>query len=166
MTIQTLIDWLATHPYYILYYFSGILLIAIVIISTLGRSSIGTLKYLLSSLVFAVTIPGVLALLLILYHFLILRRSLLEVSILSYFFPVVAMALTLWILNRKVKMARLPGFTRLSSLIVIIFISFFILFILQRSYFGVFILGGFTQMLLVFGLIMVVMTVAWKRFTR
>ena len=166
MTLQDLIDWLATHSVYVLYYFSTILVLAVIVSAMVNRKSIDHLKYIMSALVYAVTVPGVLALLLVLYHFLILRNSLLQVSILSYFLPIVVMALTLWILNRKVKMAKLPGFTRLSSLIVMIFISFFILFVLQRSYFGVFILGGFTQLLVVFAIILLVMKVAWARFAK
>ena len=166
MTLQDLIDWLAINSYYVLYYFSAILVLAVIITAMVNRKSIDHLKYIMSALVYAVTVPGVLALLLALYHFLILRSSLLKVSILSYFLPIVAMTLTLWILNRKVKMAKLPGFSRLSSLIVMIFISFFILFVLQRSYFGVFILGGFTQVLVVFAVILIVLKVAWTRFAK
>lgn len=166
MTLQDLIDWLATNSYYVLYYFAAILVLALIISAMVNRKSIDQLKYAMSTLVYAVTVPGVLALLLVLYHFLISRSSLLEVSILSYFLPIVAMVLTLWILNRKVKMAKLPGFTRLSSLIVMIFIAFFILFVLQRTYFGVLILGGFTQVLVVFAVILLVLKVAWTRFAR
>jgi len=61
---------------------------------------------------------------------------------------------------------QLPGFNRLSGLFIMIAIAFGIIFVLQRTYFGVLILGGFTQVLIVFAVLMIILRVAWSRLTK
>tara|TARA_R110000868_G_scaffold25085_1_gene97895 strand:- start:5599 stop:5961 length:363 start_codon:yes stop_codon:yes gene_type:complete len=120
----------------------------------------------MSFLVYAVCVPGILAFFLSLYTILFLRRSMLDVGIISYFVPIIAMVISLMILNKKIKISKLPGFTRLSSLFIMIGISFIILFILQKTFFGVLIFGGFTQLLLTFIIIMIILKVAWTKFIK
>jgi len=166
MTTQDLIDWFANHQNHVLAYFGIVLLLAIVVSAMVNKDTISNLKYVLSALVFAVTVPGILAILLTLYNVLFLGTNLLNVNLVSYLLPVVAMVCTLLVLNRKVKMAQLPGFSKLTSLVVMISIAFIIIFILQRTYFGVLIFGGFAQVLMVFAALMVVLTLAWKKFSK
>jgi hypothetical protein len=166
MSIQDIITWFDSHHAAVLYYFGIALVLALLCTYIVNAKNISTIKYVMSFIVYAVTIPGVLALFLLLYNILFLGSSMLQLGLVTYFLPIVAMILILLILNRKIKMSKLPGFTRLSSLIIIIGISFVLLFILQRSYFGVIFLGGFTQLLLVFAVIMIVLRVAWNKFAK
>ncbi|ADV48961.1 hypothetical protein I2486_08415 [Cellulophaga sp. E16_2] len=166
MSIQDIISWFNSNQSGVLYYFGIALVLALLSTFIVNAKNISTVKYVMSFLVYAVCIPGVLALFLLLYNILFLGSSILQLGLVTYFLPIVAMILILIVLNRKIKMAKLPGFTRLSSLIVIIGISFILLFVLQRSYFGVIFLGGFTQLLLVFAVIMVVLRVAWNKFIK
>mgnify|MGYP003636276172 FL=1 len=149
-----------------IYYFILILILSITCTIIVNKNNISKVKYLMSLLIYAVCVPGILALFLSLYTILFLRTSMLDVSIISYFLPIITMVMVLIILNRKIKISKLPGFTRLSSLIIMISISFIILFILQRSYFGVLILGSFTHLLLVFIIIMVIVKFAWTKFLK
>ncbi len=166
MTIQDLINWFNTYQYYVLGYFVAILILALFTTVTVNRNNISTIKYVMSALVYGVAVPGILAIFLVLYNILFLNTSILNISIVSYFLPIIAMVITLLILNRKVKMSQLPGFSKLSSLFIMISIAFAIIFVLQRTYFGVLILGGFTQVLLVFVVLMVILRIAWAKFTR
>jgi hypothetical protein len=166
MSIQDIISWFNAHQAALIYYFSTALVLAILSTLLVNAKNISTVKFVMSFLVYAVCIPGVLALFLVLYHVLFLGASILQLGLVSYFLPIVAMILILLILNRKIKMSKLPGFTRLSSLFISIGISFIIIFVLQRSYFGVVFLGGFTQLLLVFAVIMVVLRIAWNKFIK
>ncbi|WP_158975194.1 hypothetical protein [Cellulophaga sp. L1A9] len=166
MSIQDIISWFNNNQSGVLYYFIAALVLAILSTLIVNAKNIGAIKYIMSFLVYSVCIPGVLALFLLLYNILFLGSSILQLGLVTYFVPIVAMILILLILNRKIKMSKLPGFTRLSSLIVMIGISFILLFVLQRSYFGVVFLGGFTQLLLVFAVIMVVLRVAWNKFVK
>ncbi|QWX83764.1 hypothetical protein H0I23_15120 [Cellulophaga sp. HaHaR_3_176] len=166
MSIQDLILWFNTNRTYVLYYFAIALILAVICNLILKPKNVNSIKYIMSAIVYGVCIPGLLAFFLLLYNILFLRQNILELSLVTYFLPIIAMVSVIIILNKKVKMSRLPGFTKLSSLMVMISIAFFILFILQRSHFGVLILGGFTQLLLVFGVILVILRVAWAKFVK
>lgn len=166
MTTQDLINLFSENQYYVLAYFGVILVSGAFVTLAVNKENIGNLKYFMSFLVYAVAIPGILAILLLLYQLLMLRASLLNVSIIAYFVPIVAMIGTLLLLNRKVKLEKLPGFQRLSGLAILIAIAFIIIFILQRTYFGVLILGSFAQVLLVFGVLLVILRIGAKKLMK
>jgi len=166
MTIQELIDWLGNNQNSVLWYFGGILVLTLLLLLIVNRNNFATTRYLMSAVVFAVTIPGILAVLLTLYALLIQRTSILEVNMLAYFVPIVAMALVLFLLNKKVSMSKIPGFDKLSALMLIIGIAFILVFVLQRMFFGIFFVGGFGQLIGVFLVILVVLKFAWSKLTK
>lgn len=166
MTIQSLIDWFSENPYLILGYFIITLVLSLLITSITKNENVHKIKYVLSVLVYAVTIPGILSAILILYSLFILQTNLLNLSIVAYFVPLMAMIITLIIINKKVKMSYIPGFDRLSGLMIIISIAFIIIFVLQRTYFGVLFIGGTAQLLIVFVLLLFILRKAWSRFIR
>lgn len=165
MTIQDLIDWFNGNHYITLGYFAIIILLTVIVVSIINTNNAKALKYVMSAIVYAVTIPGVLAVILVLYALLMQRSNILNVGIVTYFVPIVAMVITLMILNKKVLMRNIPGFDKLSSLILMIGIAFGIIFILQKTYFGVLFIGGFTQLIMVFAVVLIILKVAWSRFT-
>ncbi len=166
MTIQNLIDWFSNHEYAILGYYVSLLLLAILLTLIVKESNFKQLRYVMSVVVFGVTVPGILALLLTLYSLLIIRTSLLNVSVISYFVPIITMVAVLIILSRKVSMSKIPGFDKLSSLMLIIGICFGIIFVLQRTYFGVLFLGSFTHIIAVFVVLFIILRIAWARLKR
>lgn len=165
MTIQQLLDWFSQNQYYVLGYFALLLVLSIITVIIVNKNNIGTLKYLMSAIVYGVTVPGILAFILTLYTLLILRSSLLHVSFVAYFAPIIAMIITLTILNKKANMRQIPGFEKLSGLIIMILIAFGIVFILQKTYFGVLFIGGFAQLALVFIALLVLIRIAWAKFS-
>ncbi len=166
MTLQDLLNWFGQHQYWVLGYFVTLLVLTIITTLLVNKNTIGGLKYFMSLLVYGVAVPGILALILVLYSLFILRASLLQVSVVAYFVPILAAVLTLFIMNKKVKMNQIPGFRRLSSLVMLIVISFIIVFVLQKMFFGILFVGGFTQLLMVFIVVLVVLKLAWSRFTK
>jgi len=165
MTIQNLIDWFDTNQNLTLIYFASMILLSLLVILIVNVNNAKSLKYVMSMIVFGVTIPGVLSVILILYALLMQRTNILEVGVVTYFVPIVAMIISLVILNRKVSMGEIPGFGKLSSLIVMIGIAFGIVFVLQKTYFGVLFIGGFTQLILVFAVLLIIIKFAWSRLT-
>ena len=166
MTIQDLINWFSQNQNFTLGYFGVILILSILTILVVNKNNIKSLKYVLSAIVYAVTIPGVLAILLMLYALLMQRTNILNVSVITYFVPIIAMVITLIILNRKVTMRQIPGFDKLSSLIIMISIAFSIVFVLQKTYFGVLFIGGISQLFIAFVILLLILKVAWSRLTK
>lgn len=123
----------------------------------ISPKNISYMKYILSGLIYLVAIPGMLSVLLLVYNILFINTNILQLSVVSYFVPIVAMIATIVIINKKVKLAKLPGFNKITNLFVMITLSFGILYILKRSFFGVFILASFTNLILVFAAILIIL---------
>jgi len=166
MTLQELINWFSANEYKVLAYFASILILALITVVLVTQNNFRQMRYFMSALIYAVTIPGILATLLVFYSLFFLKTNLLNVNILAYFIPIVAMIATLVILNKKVAMKDIPGFNKLSALMIMISISFGIIFVLQKTYFGVFFVGGFSQLIIVFIVLLIVLKIAWSRIIK
>lgn len=79
---------------------------------------------------------------LVAYGVLFVRANLLTVNVLVYFGPIVAMAATLVLIHRAVDFDDIPGSDRLSALVTLLALSFAIVFLLSRSFFGAFFFGS------------------------
>jgi hypothetical protein len=90
-------------------------------------------KYGYSVLVYLACIPGVFAAVLVSYALFFTRQSLLNVNALAYFLPIAAMIATLLVVRNRVSFAALPGFGRLSGLIVMIAVSFVIALAIDKT---------------------------------
>ncbi len=103
MTIQDIINWFSQNENLILGYFIAILILTIFVILIINRNNSKNLKYVISGLVYAVTVPGILSVILTLYTLFMLQQNLLEVNIIAYFVPIVAMVITLIIIRASLK---------------------------------------------------------------
>ena len=81
-------------------------------------------KYLYSGLVYAACVPGILAAVLTAYSLFFVRADLLQVNLLVHLLPIVVMVLTLVVIGKDVDFDRVPGFDRLSGLMLILGVSF------------------------------------------
>jgi len=136
MTVQQLIDLLGSHPKLILSYFVIIVIISLVgLLFVTPKNYSKSIGYMYSVLVYAVAIPGLLSIILILYNFFFLKANLLGLDISIYFVPLAAMILTLVVINKTVSMSQIPGFDKLSGLFLLIMITFIITYVLQRMFF-------------------------------
>ena len=106
-------------------------------------------KYIYSFLVYAVSVPGIFTSVLCGYIVFFTEENLMDVSLLCYILPVVAMAVTLLLIRRNVSFDEVPGFDRLSGLMVMIGCSFALALALQKT--RIWILAGvsFQHLLLV-----------------
>lgn len=167
MTIQQLIDLLGSHPKLILSYF-----VIIVIISLIGLLFITpnnyskSIGYIYSVLIYAVAIPGLLSIILLLYNFFFLKANMLSLDLSIYFVPLIAMILTLVIINRTVHTSQIPGFDKLSGLFFLIMITFIITYILQRMFFGVFFIGKIQYLIVFFLALLFGIKVAWGKIMK
>jgi hypothetical protein len=166
MTIQELINLLSDSPMPLFVYYGLITIVTILLVKLINENNVNSLKYVASALVYGVSVPGIFAILLTFYTLFMLKTSLLEVSILIYFLPIVIMAVVLFGLNKKLRMSLIPGFDKLSGLMIIIALAMLIMFILQRTYFGVLFFGGFFQLLIVFVVLFLVLKIAWTKLTK
>ncbi len=125
MSINDLIDVAARHPLALLLAMGPLPIAAWalgVIAGSEGERS--PWKYIYSVLVYAACVPGIFAGVLTAYNLFLIRSNLLQVNLLVYGLPIVVMILTLVIIGKSVDTSRIPGFDRLSGLMLVIGISF------------------------------------------
>jgi hypothetical protein len=89
-------------------------------------------KYLYSVLVYLACVPGIFAGVLTGYTLWFTHENLLDVSLLVYILPLVSMVVTLILIGKNVGFDRVPGFDRLSGLMVMIACSFGIALAVQK----------------------------------
>lgn len=77
-------------------------------------------KYLYSFLIYAVTIPGLFAISLSIYLFFFERGSIMDANIFTQVLPIISMLLTISIIRKTVDLDLIPGFNKLSSLMLVI----------------------------------------------
>ncbi len=135
MTPNDWLDWLAARPLQVGGYLMALPILALLLglLHRRGAGNDAPWKYLYSGLVYAACIPGTLGALVTLYLLLFVGQNLLEVNALVTVAPVVIMAATLALAGRNVEFGPLPGFGRLSGLMVVLGLTFAVLFALSRT---------------------------------
>ncbi|GAB1858663.1 hypothetical protein MHTCC0001_35030 [Flavobacteriaceae bacterium MHTCC 0001] len=164
MTIQNIIDWFGENPNIILAYFSALLIICLM--GLLFSNSLvfkPPINYIYTVLIYAVSVPGLLALILVLYSLFINKANLLEVNMLAYFLPIGATIVNIIIIKKTVRLDRIPGFDKLSGMFLLIVVTFVVTYILQRLFFGVIFIGSFIHLVVLFVILLVALRYAWKK---
>jgi len=134
MTLQELFDYFSANPAALLLFFLGIPLTAL-LSNVMGRGEghLSPWKYLYSVLVFLACVPGIFAAALAVYLFLFERgNSIFNVNLLTQVLPIVSMIATLAIVRRNAPFEHIPGFGKLSSLMLMIGAVFILMYFLNR----------------------------------
>ncbi|WP_018693125.1 hypothetical protein [Algicola sagamiensis] len=93
--------------------------------------------YVLSILIYLVSIPGCFSFALVFYNLLILKGNILNVDLVIYFLPLISMLTVFGLIARKTDFLHLPGFGRLSGLLLMMVLTCIVLFVLHRMHFFV-----------------------------
>ncbi len=111
-----------------------------------GSAGAGHWKYLYAALVYLVCVPGMFAGVLTAYTLFFSRESLLDVSLLVYFLPIASMIVTLALIRKSVSFEEVPGFDRLSGLMVMVGCSFAIALAIQKTNIWIFFGGSLERL--------------------
>ena len=135
MTTREFIQVADRHP--------AILVAAFVVLPLLGwacgrlhgkdRGGAAPWKYIYSVLVYTACVPGLFAAVLTAYALFFTRENLLDASLLVYFLPIVSMVVTLVGIRKSVSFDEVPGFDRLSGLMVTIGLSFAVALAIDKT---------------------------------
>ncbi|MEO1715044.1 MAG: hypothetical protein AAFU60_17070 [Bacteroidota bacterium] len=164
MTLQEFFTFLSEQPIYVLAYF-GLIPLTAILAGLLGRGEghISPWKYLYSALVYLVCVPGIFAVSLNIYLFLFENQSILQYNILTQFVPIISMIVTLLVIRYNVDLDRIPGFEKLSGLIMIIAVALGLMWIVDRTRLLVFSYLPVTYALGIFIGLLVVLRIGWRR---
>ena len=121
-------------------------------------------KYLYAMLVYLACIPGIFAVALNVYLFLFERRSIFEFDVYTQILPFFVMLLTLWLIRRNVAFDYIPGFGKISGLVLMIFATISVMWIVDRTRIVVFSYLRFEYVLVLFLGLLGLMMLGWRRF--
>jgi len=167
MTVENIIDWLSGFPYLILIYFSVLLALSLMgLLLVNARNFRSPITYLYGGLVYAVTLPGILSGVLILYNLFFLKLNLLKLNVFIYYLPLIFTGITLIVINKTVVLKRIPGFDRLSGLVSLIVGAMLLTYLLQKMFFGVFFIGNVSYLIAFFGVVFIGLKIAWNKLSK
>ncbi|WP_163831927.1 hypothetical protein [Spartinivicinus ruber] len=136
MSVNELLSLIAEYRLVIVSYFVSLPVVSFVLLLIYKRTTqLNWIDYLLSGIVYLASIPGIISFSLIFYTLFIIRDNLLEVDALVYFLPVISMVLVFIQVARKTDYDRLPGFGRLSGLMLLMLLTCLMILVLQRFHF-------------------------------
>jgi hypothetical protein len=126
MSAQDLIEVASRHGRWLLIYFLALPLLAWLVGVAHRRVAVGSSpwRYLYMVLVYLAAGPGMAAAVLLGYTLFFTGQNLLQVDLVVYALPLLSLAATLAIMRRRVDFVEIPGFQRLSGLMVMIAASF------------------------------------------
>lgn len=134
MTLKEFFDLLAGQPFWLLAYFVLIPLTAF-IAGIMGKNEghLSPWKYLYSTLIYLICVPGIFAIILNIYLFLFEKQSVFNADVFTQILPVFSMMATLMLIKNNVPLDRIPGFEKLSGLFMAIFAALMLMWIIDRT---------------------------------
>ncbi len=164
MTLQDLFDHVAAHPRHVVFYFS-IIPFAALLAGWLDRDRGHFLpwNYIYSLLIYLVAVPGIFAFTLNLYLFLFEQRSIMQLDLILQGLPILSMILTLLLIRNNVDLDYIPGFDKLSGLLIIITVVLAIMWFIDRTRIWAIIPLRFEFVLLLFFVLLIVLRYGWRK---
>ncbi|CAM1361385.1 hypothetical protein [Tenacibaculum xiamenense] len=167
MTVQDIIDLIDKNSSAILNYYIVLGIISLIGLLFVNRDNFKSpITYAYTFLIYASVIPGLLALMLIVYNLFFLKRNLLHLPVLTYYLPVIAMGVLLLIIKKTVSLKEIPGFERLSGLFMLIFVTLIITYFVQKIFIGVFFIGSVSYLIGLFVVLLLVLKVGWNKLVK
>ncbi len=164
MTLQEFFDVCANNPSIILFYFIAVPLTAF-LAGVLGKKEghLSPWKYLYSTLIYLAAVPGIFGITLSVYLFLFERQSIMDTNIYTQIIPVISMILTLFLIRKNVDLDLIPGFEKLSGLLVIIAIVLSLMWILDKTHIFAITVIPFMYVVIMLVVLFVAIWFAWKK---
>jgi hypothetical protein len=133
MTLGDFFNICAENPAVLIFYALALPLTALLaLMFGRGEGHLSPWKYLYSVLIYLACIPGIFAITLSLYLFLFEQHSILDTNVYTQILPVLSMIATVLLIRKNVSLDKVPGFGKLSGLLMVLFAVIVLLWILDR----------------------------------
>jgi hypothetical protein len=164
MTLGEFFEMIGRNPNLVLFYFIALPLTAF-LAGVLGKDegNLSPWKYLYSTIIFLVCVPGIFAITLNIYMFLFERRSIMDSNLYTQVLPVFLMLFTLWIISRNVKFEEIPGFNKISGLVMIIAAVLLVMWILEKTHIIAITFMPFYYVFIIFGVLFLAIRFGMKK---
>lgn len=164
MTLRDFFALIGDNPTYVLFYFA-MLPFAALLGNWLGKGegNLSPWKYLYATIIYAVCVPGIFSVTLSIYYFLFEKRSVLDADIYIQLLPIVSMVVTLLIIRRNADFEVIPGFDKLSGLMIMIAATLGIMWFVDRTRIIAITFLRFEVVLLIFVVLLIMIRFGWSR---
>lgn len=164
MTLREFFQMLADNHLYVIFFFT-IIPFAAWLAGLLGKGEghLAPWKFLYSTLIYLVCVPGIFAVSLDVYLFLFEKQSIFDTDIYTQILPIVSMVATLFIIRQNVDFDAIPGFDKLSGLITMIAATLAIMWFIDRTHIVVFSYLRFEVVILIFIFLLILIRFGWSR---
>ncbi len=133
MTLQELFNVISENKAITLFYFIALILTAFlsgILSKDQGHQS--PWKQVYCILLYMAAVPGIFAVFLNVYMFLFERQSIMQMNLVTQVLPIIGMFITFFIIRRNVDLALIPGFDRISGLVLMVGVLIGIMWVLDR----------------------------------
>ncbi len=164
MTLKDFFEHCAANPTYLLAYFILIPFTAL-LAGWLGKDE-GQEKpwqYLYSALIYLVAIPGVFAVALTIYTLIIEKRPILNMDVYSQILPVISMIATLLIISRNAEIKYIPGFDKISGLVISLSAAMGIIWFMDKVHIFAITIMPFSSLIIMFIVILIAIRIGWVK---
>jgi hypothetical protein len=153
MTIRDLIHLSDQHPFVLTGAFVAAPLLAWALgaVHARGQGGATPWKYFYAVLVYLACIPGLFSAVITAYTLFFSHENLLDASFVVYLLPILSMVVTLIFIRKNVSFDEVPGFDRLSGLMVMVGCSFAVALAIQKTNIWLF-FGGSIELLFMLAL--------------
>lgn len=166
MTLREFFELLASQPSLIVAFFLIIPFTAF-LAGIMGKNEghLSPWKYLYSTLVYLVCVPGIFAITLNIYFFLFEKQPILNTDVYTQILPILSMVGTLLIIRNNVSYDQIPGFGKLSGMMMMIFAVLVLMWGLDRTriYIVAFTYMPFYYVLLIFAALLIAFRYGMKK---
>lgn len=167
MTLGDFFTLLDENSFYVVLYFTLIPITAF-IAGFMGKNEghLSPWKYLYSTLIYLVCVPGIFAVTLNVYKFLFERGSIFDLNIFTQVLPTISMIATLLLIRSSVSLDRIPGFGKLSGMATMILVLFTAMWFLEKTRIIIFSYMpiGYFFLLLIF--LLIIFRYGWSKMMR
>ena len=166
MTLQDFFNAISANPAILIVLLLAVPLATLIVNMWSGSTAEQVLKwkYVYAALAYLACVPGIFALTLNVYLFLFERQSIFQFDVYTQILPFFVMLLTLWLIRRNVSFDYIPGFGKISGLVLMIFATISVMWIVDRTRIVVFSYLRFEYVLVLFLGLLCLMMLGWRRF--
>lgn len=167
MTIGEAFEYASANPATVIFYFA-IVPFAALLAGWMERDEghLPPWSYMYSALLYMVAIPGILAVALSAYIFLFQNGDIMQANLLLQVLPVASMLLTFAIVKNNVRIEALPGFDKLSSLVMMVAAAMALMWFIDKVRIVVFSYMPIQYLLLIFLGLLFAIRYGWRSVTR
>lgn len=151
MTLREFFVYAGNNPQSVVIYFAILPLVAILMgLIPRDQRQQPPWNFLYAAIIYLSAVPGLFVLTLNIYVFLFERQSIMDLDIFSQVLPIVSMIITLGIVRKDVDLRYVPGFEKLSGLMILITAVLGLMWIVDRTHVIAFINLRFEYVVLIF----------------